>query len=40
MTLGPVDVSIVAFPGNHFNGEIVPTILEQVERGVIRILDV
>jgi hypothetical protein len=40
MPLGPVDVYIIGFPGNKFSGEIVPAILEQVDRGVIRVLDV
>jgi len=39
MPLGPVDVYIIGFPGNKFSGEIVPAILEQVERGVIRVVD-
>jgi hypothetical protein len=39
MPLGPVDVYIIGFPGNKFSGEIVPAILEQVDRGVIRIVD-
>ena len=39
MPLGPVDVYIIGFPGNKFSGEIVPAILEQVEKGVIRIVD-
>ena len=38
--LGPVDVYIIGFPENNFNGEIVPAILEQVDKGVIRVLDV
>ena len=33
MPLGPVDVYIIGFPGNNFRGEIVPAILEQVEKG-------
>lgn len=40
MPLGPVDVYIIGFPENQFSGEIVPAILEQVEKGVIRVLDV
>lgn len=40
MPLGPVDVYVIAFPGNQFSGEIVPAILEQVGNGNIRILDV
>ena len=39
MPLGPVDVYIIGFPGNNFRGEIVPAILEQVEKGVIRVVD-
>jgi hypothetical protein len=40
MPLGPVDVYIIGFPGNNFRGEIVPAILEQVEKGVIRVVDI
>ena len=40
MAFAPVDVYIIGFPGNRFSGEIVPAILEQVNRGVIRVLDV
>jgi hypothetical protein len=40
MPLGPVDVYVIAFPGNQFSGEIVPAILEQVENGTIRVIDV
>jgi len=39
MPLGPVDVYIIGFPGNNFRGEIVPAILEQVEKGNIRVVD-
>ena len=39
MPLGPVDVYVIAFPGNQFTGEIAPAILEQVANGNIRILD-
>jgi Family of unknown function (DUF6325) len=40
MPLGPVDVYVIAFPGNQFSGEIVPAIVEQVANGNIRVLDV
>ncbi len=40
MPLGPVDVYIIGFPGNKFSGEIVPAILEQVDKGVIRVIDI
>ena len=39
MAVGPVDVYIIGFPGNKFTGRIAPAILEQVENGTIRILD-
>jgi uncharacterized membrane protein len=39
MTVGPVDVYIIGFPGNKFSGRIAPAILELVENGTIRILD-
>jgi len=37
--MGPVDVIIIGFPGNKFNGRIAPAILELVEAGTIEILD-
>ena len=40
MALGPVDVYIIGFPGNKFSGEIVPAILEQVDKGVMRVIDI
>ena len=40
MAIGPVDVYVIGFPGNKFSGQIVPAIMEQVEAGVIRVLDV
>jgi Family of unknown function (DUF6325) len=39
MGVGPVDVYIIGFPGNKFSGRIAPAILELVENGTIRILD-
>jgi hypothetical protein len=37
--LGPVDYLVVEFPGSKFNGEIAPTLVDLVERGIIRVLD-
>jgi hypothetical protein len=37
--LGPVDWLVVEFPGSRFNGEIAPTIIDLVDRGIIRVLD-
>ena len=39
MSLGPVDFIALEFPGNRFKGEIVPDLLDLVEREVIRIYD-
>ena len=39
MALGPVDVVIIGFPGNNFNGDIAPAIMELVDAGTIRVLD-
>jgi hypothetical protein len=37
--LGPVDYLVVEFPGSKFNGEIAPTLVDLVDRGIIRVLD-
>lgn len=37
--LGPIDYAIFEFPGNRFNGEIAPNIVDLTDRGIIRILD-
>jgi hypothetical protein len=39
MEVGPVDVYIIGFPGNKFTGRVAPAILELVENGTIRIID-
>jgi hypothetical protein len=37
--LGPVDYIVVEFPGNKMTGEGLPLLVDLVERGIIRILD-
>jgi hypothetical protein len=37
--LGPISYLIVEFPGNRMTGEGFPILLDLVDRGVIRILD-
>lgn len=37
---GPFEVMVVKFPGNHFSGEIVPSLRELVDKGIIKIVDV
>ena len=39
MTLGPVEYIIVGFPGNQFNGKIIPAVADLVDHGLVRILD-
>ena len=39
MDIGPVDVLEVAFPGNEFNGEILPALEQLIASGTIRVLD-
>ncbi len=39
MTMGPVSYTVIAFPGNKFNGSIVPEIGKLVANDVVRILD-
>jgi hypothetical protein len=39
MALGPIEVLVVGFPGNRFNGKILPEIKSLVERGIINVID-
>ncbi len=39
MAIGPVSYTVVAFPGNQFNGNIAPEVAKLVESGLVRILD-
>jgi hypothetical protein len=39
VALGPISYLVVEFPGNKMTGEGFGTLLELVDRGVIRILD-
>ena len=38
-TGGPVEYIILAFPGNKFNGEIVPEFAKLTESGTVRLVD-
>ncbi len=37
--MGPIDYVVVEFPGNRMTGEAMPLLIDLVDRGVIRILD-
>ena len=39
MTLGPIDFIALEFPGNRFRGEILPDLLELVDKEIIRVID-
>ncbi|MEV7611737.1 DUF6325 family protein [Streptomyces sp. NPDC089799] len=37
--VGPIDYLVVEFPGSHLTGEGMPLLIDLVDRGIIRILD-
>ena len=37
--IGPIDYLVVEFPGNRMTGEGLPLLVDLVDRGIIRILD-
>jgi hypothetical protein len=39
MGVGPVDVVIIGFPGNKFTGRIAPALMELVQSGTVRVID-
>jgi uncharacterized membrane protein len=39
MTLGPIEVVVLGFPGNRFTGEIRPRIVDLVERDIVTVID-
>ena len=39
LELGPIDYLVIEFPGNNMTGEGFPILVDLVERGIIRILD-
>jgi hypothetical protein len=38
-SLGPVEIAVIAFPGNQFTGEIAPALADLVSSGTVSILD-
>ena len=40
MSVAPVEYLIIGFEGNRFNGDIVPALMELVDNGIIKVLDV
>src|SRR5580704_10582952 len=39
MPMGPVSYTVIAFPGNQFNGNVAPEVAKLVANGTVRILD-
>ena len=39
MALGPVEVLVFSFPGNQFNGEIIPELERLTAAGIITVID-
>lgn len=37
--IGPVDVAVILFEGNQFNGDLEPALADLAEAGTVRILD-
>ena len=37
--MGPIDYLVLEFPGNRMTGEAFPLLVDLVDRGVVRILD-
>jgi hypothetical protein len=37
--MGPIDYLVVEFPGSHMTGEGLPLLVDLVDRGIIRVLD-
>ncbi len=37
--LGPIDYVVVEFPGNRFNGELTPALVDLIRNGLVRIID-
>ena len=37
--MGPVDFLVIEFPGRNLSGEALPLLVDLVDRGIVRILD-
>lgn len=37
--IGPMELIVLGFAGNNFTGEITPALLDLVDRGIVRIVD-
>lgn len=39
MTFGPIDVLAVTAPGTHFDGSVLATVVDLVDRDIVRVID-
>ena len=39
MSTGPIEILVISFPGNEFNGDVAPALAELVQTGTIRVID-
>ena len=39
MSLGPIEVLMLRFPGNQFRGEIAPALATLIDNGIVRVID-
>lgn len=39
MSFGPIEILVISFPGNKFNGDVAPALAELVQTGTIRVID-
>jgi len=39
MSIGPVEILVIGFPGNKFNGDVAPALAELVQTGTIKVID-
>ena len=37
--MGPVEILVVGFPNNEFNGDVAPAIAELMDSGLVRLID-
>ena len=37
--IGPVELLMIDFEGNRFNGEVAPALFDLVDRGIVRVID-
>jgi hypothetical protein len=39
-SIGPVDVAVIMFDGNQFNGDVAPALADLHDSGTVRVIDV